>query len=111
MPMPNGRLYRVLGLVMIVAAAVGYLTVADDLRHSGEFLGVTAILVAGLALVGASFPSFLSRNLSLEWVSIGVIAGAFLGAVIDNMYLGTIAGLAIGATVALMARRGRRPVR
>lgn len=46
---------RVLGVLLIVAGIIGFLTVADDLRHKGELLGVALILASGLILFGVSF--------------------------------------------------------
>ena len=40
---------RVIGVVLIVLCALGFLTVADDLRHKGELIGVGSIGVAGIA--------------------------------------------------------------
>jgi len=48
---------RVTGVVLVAVAIVGFLTVADDLRHIGELIGVGSILVAGLLLFGLSFLS------------------------------------------------------
>jgi len=48
---------RIIGVVLIAVAIVGFLTVADDLRHIGELIGVGSILVAGLLLFGLSFLS------------------------------------------------------
>lgn len=46
---------RVAGVILVVAGVVGFLTVADDLRHKGELLGVGSILICGLVLLVASF--------------------------------------------------------
>ena len=45
---------RRLGVLLVIAAIVGFLTVADDLRHKGELLAVSSILVCGLVLVALS---------------------------------------------------------
>lgn len=42
---------RRLGVLLVIAAIGGFLTVADDLRHKGELLAVSSILVCGLVLV------------------------------------------------------------
>ncbi len=45
------------GAVLVTVGVVGFLTVADDLRHTGEILGVGLILTAGLLLLSVSlFP-------------------------------------------------------
>jgi hypothetical protein len=46
---------RWLGVLLTVLGVLGYITVADDLRHVGEFLGVTMVLGAGLILLFASW--------------------------------------------------------
>jgi len=40
---------------MVAVAVVGFMTVADDLRHKGELIGVGTILLVGLLLLAASF--------------------------------------------------------
>jgi hypothetical protein len=42
---------RIGGLILVLAAGIGFLTVADDLRHKGELFGVGSILAAGLVLL------------------------------------------------------------
>lgn len=46
---------RVLGIVLVLAGIIGFLTVADDLRHKGELLGAGSILLSGLVLLVVSF--------------------------------------------------------
>jgi len=45
---------RRLGILLVIVAIGGFLTVADDLRHKGELLAVSSILVCGLILVALS---------------------------------------------------------
>jgi uncharacterized membrane protein len=101
---PSYRFYRITGIAMILMALLGYLTLADELRHIGEFLAVTAILIAGLALAAASFPNPLSRRFALEWLAVGVIVGAFVGGLIDNMYVGLAVGMIVGVVTAFFVR-------
>lgn len=42
---------RWLGIALVLAGILGFLTVADDLRHTGELMGVGAVLVLGLVMV------------------------------------------------------------
>ena len=42
---------RFLGVALILLGLLGFLTVADDLRHTGELLAVGAVLVSGIVLV------------------------------------------------------------
>ena len=46
---------RIAGTLMVAVAVVGFMTVADDLRHKGELIGVGTILLVGLLLLAASF--------------------------------------------------------
>jgi len=46
---------RWLGVLLTVLGLLGYMTVADDLRHVGEFLGVTMVFGTGLILLFASW--------------------------------------------------------
>jgi len=96
------RINRVLGLILVAIATLGYLTVADDLRHTGEFLGVTSILLAGALLLltglSARAPSVtLSRSLAA-----GIVLGIPIGAVLDAMLLGLGIGIAIGVMLELV---------
>jgi FtsH-binding integral membrane protein len=39
---------RFAGILLIVLSGIGFLTVADDLRHVGELVGVGAIGIVGV---------------------------------------------------------------
>jgi hypothetical protein len=87
---------KVFGSILIVVALLGYLTIADDLRHVGEFLGVTTILISGIILLGGGFfkgrvPLIMSRILS-----IGLLSGIPLGGWLDSMILGPLMGFGVG---------------
>ena len=90
-----------LGVCMVALSLVGYLTVADDLRHVGEFAGVSALLLAGVALVGDAY-RVLARVLALRWVAAGVLLGSTLGTSIDATAAGLGLGLTAGVAVALL---------
>lgn len=45
---------RRLGILLVVCAVAGFLTVADDLRHKGELLAVGSIGACGLVLIALS---------------------------------------------------------
>ena len=51
---------RWIGITLILLGVIGFLTVADDLRHKGELLGVGSILAAGL--VGLAVSVFARRS-------------------------------------------------
>ena len=40
-----------LGSLLVLTGLLGFATVADDLRHVGEFLTVSTILVTGIVLI------------------------------------------------------------
>ena len=46
----------------MLAAIVGFLTVADDLDHKGELFATSALLLLGLLLLAGSFRRRLQRN-------------------------------------------------
>jgi hypothetical protein len=94
---------------MVVLAVAGYLTVADDFRHVGELAGVSALLVAGLALVGDAY-HVMAHWLSLRWIAVGVVAGTAIGGAADVAATGFVAGVAAGAVLALIRARSVEPV-
>ena len=48
------KVIRIVGVLLIVLCGLGFLTVADDLRHVGELIGVSSIGIAGIVLVLAA---------------------------------------------------------
>ncbi len=100
--------FRVAGFVLLLIALLGYVTVADDLRHTGEFAGVTAILISGLAFLTAGYLHRLSGKLAMQWVAVGIGIGAAVGAASDEMVTGVAAGVALGIVLAYLLRN-RKP--
>jgi hypothetical protein len=96
---------RIVGFGASTLAVVGFFTVADDWRHTGELLGVGSLLLAGLALAAAGWESRLSRRLALPWFAAAIAAGALTGAAIDNMPAGVGAGAALGVALAIVFGR------
>ncbi|MEW6366674.1 MAG: hypothetical protein AB1714_18750 [Acidobacteriota bacterium] len=100
------RWQRRVGAVLVVLGLIGFLTVADDLRHTGEIWGVGAILAAGLMLLATGSKHPLTRRFSPHWLGFGLLAGAVLGAGLDKMPLGVGLGSAVGMLAALcLAKR------
>ena len=95
---------RVTGFLLLLIALLGYATVADDLRHTGEFAGVTAILISGLALVVAGYSRNLQGKFAMQWVPVGVGIGAAVGAAMDEMASGVASGVALGLVLAFLLR-------
>lgn len=87
------------GFALILVAIVGFLVVADDTRHSGETLGVVAILISGLAFVGAA-RSWLASLANLAWLPVGLLLGVVGGATFDAMGWGLLTGLLVGIGLA-----------
>jgi len=98
-PSPRRVWFRPLGVVLILLSAGGFVVVADDIRHAGEILAVTSILIAGLALLGASFPNAVSRKLTLPWLAAGSLAGSLAGAAVDHMFIGVSGGILLGVVL------------
>jgi len=46
-----------LGSLLVLTGLIGFTTVADDLRHLGEFLAVSALLIMGIVLIVISIRS------------------------------------------------------
>jgi hypothetical protein len=53
---------RIAGAVLVLAAILGFLTVADDLDHKGELAATSAVLLAGLVLFASSFTKRYKRT-------------------------------------------------
>jgi hypothetical protein len=92
--------YKLAGGALVVLACIGFLTVADELRHIGELFGVLGILLAGVAFLLAGYFPKASRLIALQWVAVGIGIGMIGGAASDRMVggvcLGTLLGLLLG---------------
>ena len=95
------RWTRIVGIGASILGVLGFFTVADDWRHTGELLGAGSLLLADLALAAAGWESRLSRRLALPWFAAAIGAGALFGAAIDEMPSGVGAGAALGVALAL----------
>ena len=94
-----------IGVGLIAIALVGFLSVADELHHSGEFFAVTGILVSGIALYVSGRFSNIAAHLSLTWVPVGIGVGMLTGAMIDEEVTSVCVGLSAGLVLARMFRR------
>lgn len=101
---------RRVGWVLVVTAAVGFLTVADDARHVGELFGVGSVLFIGLLLVAAGGTKSNSRRAAILSLAAAVGVGAVMGAATDHMPAGVLGGSIIGAWVAAVVDRRRERV-
>ena len=99
--------YKILGTFFVLIGIIGFFTVADDFRHSGEIVGVGSVLLAGVILLIGQSRWATTRHLRLQWIAFGLLAGPILGAGLDNMFLGVGLGTAVGIMVAFLAANRR----
>ena len=95
---------KLVGGLLTAIALVGYLTVADELHHIGEFFAVTGILLSGIALLIAGFYPGVVQFVALPWVATGIGVGMFAGLLIDQEVAGVCFGLALGLILAYLFR-------
>jgi hypothetical protein len=107
----NARISLPLGGALVAVALIGFLTVADDLRHTGEFFAVLGILVSGAALLVAGWFPRAASVLALAWVPVGIALGALAGALTDRVVLGVCIGTAAGLVLARLRRTPSAPQR
>lgn len=98
------RAYLALGCILVAAALIGFIAVADDVRHTGEFFAVLGILISGAALLVAGLLPRALSVLALHWVPVGVALGAVVGAVTDSVVLGVSVGTVVGLVLARLLR-------
>jgi hypothetical protein len=91
---------KLTGAVLMLAGIMGFIFIADDLRHTGELIGVSAVLVSGILLYLCDVKRLKRFRLYLKWISYGLLAGLLVGGIIDNMILGESAGIILGFMVA-----------
>jgi len=96
--------FKVAGSVATLLAIVGFFTVADDLRHTGELVGVSSLLLGGLALMAAAWLPQLRRHLTIQWLAVGLAIGALAGEITDAMFLSSCGGLMLGILVSYLRR-------
>ncbi len=93
-----------MGATLALAGIAGLLTVADDLRHVGELVGVLSIFLAGIVLLVAARSAAAMKFAVLPWIAVGIAAGMLLGAAIDHMLFSVGLGTIVGAVVARWRR-------
>lgn len=97
---------RISGGLVVVVGVLGFLTVADDVRHTGELWGSASLLTAGMCLLLAGYGCAISRWLAVQWFALGLLAGVPVGAWLDDMPMGVAVCAAIGLGVAYLRRPG-----
>jgi hypothetical protein len=89
--------YKILGLMLIICSIFGYFTIADDFRHTGEFIGVSSVLVSGIIFLLVENKLTIFKNFSLQWLAIFILLSIPLGGVLlDKMFLGISIGIVLG---------------
>lgn len=90
-----------MGVILLVCSLLGYIFVADELHHFGEFLGVTCILFAGLIFLVIDTKLNIFTGLAIQWISLGFLISIPIGGVVlDNMPLGITICFLIGIVIA-----------
>jgi hypothetical protein len=84
------------GTCLSVAGALGFITYADDLRHTGEIATAFGLLLAGISLLASAF----RPTLPLQWLSVAVLLGLLVGSALDAAAFGLFGGVAAGALAA-----------
>jgi len=95
-------IYRIIGSMLFILGIMGYLIVGDELRHVGEFLSVSCILVSGIVFLLIDFNLTLFKKLAVQWVAICLLACIPLGGIIlDNLPVGICIGFVVGVALAI----------
>ena len=100
------RRRKIVGLLLVLLGCLAFFFVADDLRHTGELGGATALLGSGLVLLAAESGSSLARRWPLHWIAVGLGLGVGAGVLLDRLLAGVGCGAILGAlgTVVLGSR-------
>ena len=98
---------KVVGSLLVLIGILGFFTIADDVRHVGEILGVGTVLVIGLLLRVAGSTRSASIRAAAFYLSGALGIGGLVGTAMDHMELGIGGGLTVGVVLAAMATRHR----
>jgi small basic protein len=98
-------LNRIAGCIFIVIGIVGYMTVADELRHMGEFVGVSSIFLSGIILLIGSVEHRLIQYFPSRWIVSGMLLGIIIGASLDDMFIGVAVGIVTGTLIGVAMTR------
>ena len=96
---------RVAGIGLIAIGLLGFLLVADDIRHVGEIVGASSLVLAGCLLLAASLNAIPISSTVARSGAIGILPGMILGAGLDQMLVGVGVGLAAGIATGLLYDR------
>lgn len=104
------RFYKIIGIILCIFAIIGYLTVADDIRHTGEFIGVSTVLISGIIFIFVDNKILILKRLSIQWIAICILLSIPLGSVLlDNMILSIGIGIVTGILLAfIFGKNGKK---
>jgi hypothetical protein len=98
----------IVGSLLVLASGIGFATVADDLRHVGEILGVAAVLVVGILLMLAGWTRSASRRFTMFCLAAGVGIGSLAGAASNHIAVGLGGGLVLGGAASVALKEQNR---
>ena len=97
--------YRILGIILVMFSIIGFITIADEMRHIGEFIGVCSVMTAGFILLLKDSNIDIFGKYAIQWISYCLLLSIPLGGVLlDNMPLGTAIGCITGAGLSFLFR-------
>ena len=104
--------YKILGIILSIFAIIGYLTLADDMRHTGEFIGVSSVLISGIIFMFVENKTPILKRFSLQWIAICILLSVPLGGVLfDDMILALCFGIVIGILLAIIfGKKGNKEI-
>lgn len=98
--------YKLIGVILLICSFLGYIFVADELHHFGEFLGVTCILFAGLIFFLIDTKLNILKSFAIQWIALGFLISIPIGGVVlDNMLLGIAICIVVGFVLAYVFRK------
>lgn len=100
--------YKLVGACLVLCGVFGYLTVADEWRHTGEFLTVSGIFLAGIILLIVGFKLKVFEKLSLQWLAYCILISIAIGGIVlDNILLSLGFGIGIGLILAFFVGKNK----
>lgn len=97
--------YTKFGLLLIALSIPGFIFVADELRHSGELMGVCSVLLSGLTFLWSRSKKARSMRMAWHWIAFGFLIGIPMGGfILDDMIVGIGIGFSAGLLLAYLKR-------
>lgn len=104
--------YKIIGIILSIFAIIGYLTLADDIRHTGEFIGVSSVLISGIIFIFVDNKISILKRLSLQWIAICILLSIPIGGVLlDDIIVALCIGIVIGILLAfIFGKNGKKEI-